>query len=120
MGRIRGILIAAATILVLGACATAGGAGGEETVVDIEVENTLSPPVSVTIWIVPELDPRELLGTVGPGEAEAFSYTAGAAGRYRLVAETTAGGDLLSRRFAIPGDVETVSWNMSTNTVHVQ
>lgn len=123
MGRIRTASITAATALAfalaLTACATTGGAAEQETVVGIEVENTLPAGGSLTIWIVPELDPRTLLGTVAPGETATFDYTTRAAGRYVLVARTTGGSEIVSRRFAIPGEA-TVSWNLNTNTVHVR
>lgn len=123
MGRIGtrpmpALALLVACALALGACATTGGAGERHTV-SIHVENTLSPPASLTLWIVPELDTRQVLGTVAPGGEQAFSYTVGVAGRYQLLAETSGGPNVVSRRFSIPGDTETVSWNLSTNTVHL-
>lgn len=123
MGRIRtgampSLALLAAFALAVGACATTGGSGERHTV-NVHVENTLSPPATLTIWMVPELDTRQVLGAVAPGGEQAFSYTAGVAGRYQLLAETSGGPNVVSRRFSIPGDTETVRWNLSTNTVHL-
>jgi hypothetical protein len=58
------------------------------------------------------------LGTVVPRETEIFHFDPVAAGRYRLLAQTIAGAEMVSEPF-LPAEPGLVEWTLSPNVVTV-
>lgn len=101
----------------IGACASTGeGAEGETTLI---VENDLIASSALTVYAVPEVGSRSLIGTVAAGETKTLRFTPfGAGTQYQFMAETTAGGDLVSHPISFsPG--ATLRWNIDANIVNV-
>ncbi len=106
-------------ILLVGACAP----NGVDTDVDpeaeaaIQVNNDLIPSTVVTVWIIPDVGSRQMLGTVSPGDSETLRFDAGATTReYRLRARTTAGAEIVSTPFSLAAG-QAVEWNLNSNMV---
>lgn len=108
-------------LLGLGACASAGagaggGAGGGTMLV---VENNLAVPTTLTVYAVPEVGTRTLVGTVTSGANATLRFDPiGAAGRYRFVAETTGGNEIVSNPVTLSRGA-TIRWNLSANLASV-
>ena len=126
MLRIRSSLAVLALLAVtfLAACASAGGgmegtADTGPTAVTVVVNNNLTIPTSLTVSLVPENGVRRVLGSVSPnGNASLGVRGAITGGRYRLLARTTNGNDLVSDPFSL-GDGAQVTWNVQSNIVTV-
>lgn len=124
MPRFRFSLFAMAllAVTVLSACASGGGMGQGDagpTAATVMVNNNLTVPTSLTVHLVPENGVRRLLGNVSPGGTEQLSVRGAlAAGRYRLLARTTGGNDLVSDPFSL-SEGETVTWDLQSNIIRV-
>ena len=113
--RARRFMATALVLVSAGGCAT-GGSGrglGSPTLV---VDNDVTPPTAVTVYVVDEFDNRRLLGNVSPLEQRGLSVTPNSTGQYQLMARTTAGFEVVSRRFTLLAG-ETAEWRLSTNVV---
>ena len=90
--------------------------------VDVVVDNNLSIPTPLTIYVVSDIGARQLVGTVSPGRRAALHFRAATiTGNYRLVARVssqTRGDYLTSNSVALTGG-ETVTWEIRNNTVLV-
>lgn len=106
-------------LLGLGACASAGAGaatGGDTMLV---VENNLAVPTTLTVYAVPEVGTRTLVGTVTSGANATLRFDPiGAGGRYRFVAETTSGNEIVSNPVTFSAGA-TVRWNLSANLASV-
>jgi len=116
-------LFAASPVLVLILLAGACAPNGIDTDVDpeaeaaIQVNNDLTPSTVVTVWIIPDVGSRQMLGTVTPGDRETLRFDAGTATReYRLRARTTAGAEIISTPFSLAAG-RAVQWNLNSNMV---
>lgn len=115
-------LLSLLAVLALSACAGRAGAEAAEMTVPeghamIRVQNNTIPPTTLTVWAVPETGARTRLGVLRPSATETFHFEPiGAGTRYRLVAETTAGADLVSREFSLTGTAG-VLWDVNANIV---
>ena len=124
MPRFRFSLLAMAlvAVTVLSACASGGGMGQGDTgptAATVLVNNNLTVPTSLTVYLVPESGVRRLLGNVTPGESQRLAVRGALpAGRHRLMARTTSGTDLLSDPFSM-SDGETVTWDLQSNIVRI-
>ena len=85
--------------------------------VSVVVENTLNPPVQVSVFIVPATGGRQVLGTVSPGQSGRFSYQpTSASQQFQLVAQASSGRTLTSPPFTLV-NVVTATWNLDQNLV---
>lgn len=107
-------------LLLAIACAPARVAPGEVENGDVvvRVDDNLIPTHMITVYAVPEVGARMMLGTVMPQESETFEMTPVAAGPYRLLARTVAGAEMVSERFT-PLEPGLVEWTLSPNIVTV-
>lgn len=108
-------------VAVLSACASGGMGQGDAgpAAASVVVNNNLTVPTSLTIHLVPESGVRRLLGSVSPGGTEQLPVRGAlVAGRYRLLARTTGGTDLVSDPFTIT-EGETVTWDLRSNMIRV-
>jgi heme/copper-type cytochrome/quinol oxidase subunit 2 len=103
----------------LGACASGGmGAGGAGNTV-LRVENNLIPATSLSIYAVPEVGTRTLVGVVDPSSTATLRFNASAAGgQYRFVAETTAGNEIASNPITVSSGA-TIRWDLTANIATV-
>lgn len=100
-----------------GAEAGAAVAPAEGEVV-VRVQNNVIPPTSLTVWAVPETGVRRMLGVMQPSETKTFTFEPSLPNtQYRLVAQATAGSELVSREFTFAG-VSGVTWDMSLNVIN--
>ena len=85
----------------------------------LRVENNLIPPTSLSVYAVPEVGSRSLVGAVEPGATATLRFNPMAGtGQFRFVAETTAGNEIASNPVTIsPG--ATVRWDVSANIATV-
>jgi hypothetical protein len=102
--------------VLLGACASGGGmSGGGQGSVALEVENNLIPPTSLSVYALPEIGSRQLVGIVQPGRTRVLRFDpVGASGQYRFMAETTEGREIVSNPLTISSGA-TVSWDVNSN-----
>jgi hypothetical protein len=86
--------------------------------VTVVVNNTITPPTRITIFITPESGQRRRLGEVGAGQSAVLTYRGTTAGQaFRLVAQLLGSGQVLaSRGFALSG-VGVVEWDLYRNVV---
>ena len=112
-------LLAFALVLLAGACATTSGRGGEagsSEAVQVEVENTVTPALDLTVYLVSEAGTRRLLGSVPPGRTVTLTFNGFAgSGLYRLLARPTGGREVLSNTFSFTGPGSTIRWNLISN-----
>jgi hypothetical protein len=105
--------------LLLAACAAGrtGGPAGPTT--KVAVENNLVPSRSVSVRLVSSAGTRMRLGEVGPRRTQALEIMESIfPGSYQLVAETSTGGEIVSRTFNLfPGAA--VTWDLRNNTILV-
>ncbi len=122
--------LAMLVVLSMGVAACASGLGGraspgeqdEEVVLQVSVRNDIVGGTSATVYIVPdEPGGRDLLGTVAPDTTERFRYrpTGSLPETYRLLAEFTAGEELVSNEFTPAGPVA-VGWRLDYNSITVR
>ncbi|MEW5930510.1 MAG: hypothetical protein AB1941_23875 [Gemmatimonadota bacterium] len=121
-------LIAAPVVLLiaLGGCAPAtppaatAAPGAAAAVAEgakvVRVQNNLIPPSSLTVYAVPQTGVRQMLGVLQPSEAKTFTFEPAAIGEYRLVAQATAGSEIVSRDFTFAG-TRGVTWDMNSNVI---
>lgn len=100
--------------LLLVACASPRGT--EESRATLRVENDLIPPTSLSVYAVPEIGSRILVGVVPPGETTTLTFDAAAASDYRFVAETTAGREITSDEITL-GSGDGAIWSVNANVV---
>jgi hypothetical protein len=104
-------------LLGLGACASAGGSGdgGAEESTTLVVDNNVVTPSTLTVYAVPEVGTRTFVSTVTPGARATLRFDpVGTLGRYRFVAETAGGSEVVSNPVSFsPG--ATIRWNLSAN-----
>lgn len=120
--RLSVFAMALLAVVVLSACASSGRMGEGDagpTAATVVVNNNLTVPTSLTVHLVPENGVRRLLGNVTPGETQRLTVSGAlAGGRYRLLARTTGGADLVSDPFSL-SEGETVTWDLQSNIVRV-
>lgn len=112
-------------MLLWAACATSGTTNkGTEansaagTALTVAINNDLSVPASVTVWLVGETGTAELLGTASPNGRESFPvHETIIPGTYVLRARTTAGRMYESEPFTLTRDMSSVSWDLQMNTL---
>ena len=119
---LRAAALATGLIAVAG-CATTQPAdldvGGADDALAIEIQNDVLPPRPLTVTLVPENGTARMIGIVSPAQTRTLTVDPEpAAGRFRLMAETTGGADIYSDPFTL-GDVERVIWDLSPNSVRV-
>ena len=123
MTRIRSALASLLLVMVsLPACATGARASGEanDIAITVRVNNNLTVPGEVSVFIVNELGSSRLLGSVPAGGSRSFDYTPSASsGRYHLRARGTAGGELESNVFTATAQ-ETAVWALNSNIVRIE
>lgn len=112
----RAVTVSILGVVVLATASTAC-AGAEERsrtdrTAEIVVTNDIHPPTSVSVWIEDEGGSLSRLGSVSPGETADFSFRPRIGTRYRLVARTTSGAELVSHLFRLNGG-ERASWDLS-------
>jgi hypothetical protein len=110
-----GLLVLALLFIVLPACSMAGTGGGEGNV-QVTVENNLIPPTSLSVYAVPEVGSRRLVGNVTPGQTSTLSFSGRTAEQYRFVAQTTAGQEIASNTITL-GPGSAAIWDVSSNIV---
>lgn len=117
--RLRTIVKALALMVPLaaaGGCATTGEAGEGSTVVI--VQNDMVPSYALSIYAVPEVGSRRLVGHVDPRETATLRFNPLGSGQYRFVAETTAGSEIVSNPISFsPG--ATIRWDLNANIATV-
>lgn len=116
LGRLRSLLLVAAA-LALSACATMGGAGGEGDTT-VEVRNNLIPPTSLSVYVIPEIGARQLVGLVQPGATRTLRYSPTSRGQVRFRAETTEGREIVSNPLTFSAGA-TVTWDVNANLATV-
>lgn len=111
----------AMAVALLSACAS-GGMGQTDagpTAATVVVNNNLTIPTSLTVSLVSEGGSRRLLGNVNPGGNGTLSVSGTLGpGRYRLLARTTGGTELVSDPFNL-SEGEQVTWDLQSNIVRV-
>ncbi|HET6762059.1 MAG TPA: hypothetical protein VFH27_00270 [Longimicrobiaceae bacterium] len=122
MTRIRSALASLLLVMVsLSACATGARASGEanDIAFTVRVNNNLTVPDEVSVFIVNELGNSRLLGSVPATRSRTFRYSPSApGGSYHLRARGTAGGEQQSDLFTVATH-ETAVWTLDSNTVWV-
>ena len=117
----RALLLLALALPLLSGCSLFRHATKGE-VVDVEVNNDLSVPTHITVYVVTDVGSRQMIGTVSPGRTARLSYRAGViTGNYRLaatVASQTQGDYLVSNAVALTGG-ETITWEIRNNVLLV-
>ncbi len=112
--------LALIAIFLIGGCASTGENSGVADV-QVEVVNDLIPPTSLSIWVVPSIGGRDMLGSVPPGATRTLGYNmVTASGEYRLQGETTAGDEIWSNPFILSESDATVVWDLSANSIVVE
>lgn len=102
-------------IVALGACATGGMGGAAEGSTGLEVQNNLIPPTALTIYLVPEIGTRRMIGSVQPGATRVVRFDPiSASGQYQFVAETTFGRDIVSNPVTFRSG-DSIRWDVSAN-----
>jgi hypothetical protein len=110
-------------VLGLGGCAGVGAGAGDGAASGggtmLVVENNLAMPSSLTVYAVPEIGTRTLVGTVTSSANATLRFDPiGAGGQYRFVAQTTRGNELISNPVTFsPG--ATIRWNLAANRASV-
>lgn len=106
--------------VVLAACATGGGMGaGGEGSTALEVRNNLIPPTSLSVYAVPDVGSRQLIGVVQPGSTRTLRFDpVGAGGQFRFMAETTEGRDIVSNPLTFSSGA-TITWDVNANLATV-
>lgn len=117
---VRSFLVIGIAVLATSACATAGSGGSNGDRVSVTVENTATPPSTLTVWMEKDNGMRQRLGTVTPNDRGNFSYNVPGVGQYRFVATTRTGGDMGSQYFTISEGSSSVSWDIGANSVVVR
>jgi hypothetical protein len=124
MTRIRSALASLLLVMVsLSACATGARGSGEASAdgqITVRVNNNLTVPAEVTVFIVNELGSSRLLGSVPSNGSRSFQYSPTASsGRYHLVARGTGGAEITSNVFTA-GGTETAVWALNSNIVRIE
>ncbi len=115
--------VGACLVLTLGvslsACASGGMGGGGEGSVAVEVRNNLIPPTSLSVYAVPDIGSRQLVGVVQPGATRTLRFNPlGSGGQYQFMAETTEGRDIVSNPLTISIGA-TITWDVNANLATV-
>jgi hypothetical protein len=100
--------------LLVAGCGVRSGedTGGMEATV--HVENPPAAAGSLTIYAVPRVGPRRLVGHLSAAREGSFTFLTGATDQYVLVAEGLGGGRIVSNPITLsPGS--TVRWDMTAN-----
>ena len=119
----RRLRIGVAAGLVLGlavatpACATRGSQSGAGDM-QVRVQNTLMPPTSLTVSLLPATGARRMLGVVTPSDTAVLRVDGPVIGMQRLIAETTDGSAIASRTFTA-SETAVVEWNVGMNIIRV-
>lgn len=117
--RRTGSLVLLAMLTALGGCASGSGAAGAsgQGSTALEVRNTLIPPTSVSVYAVPEIGSRRLVGVVQPGATRVLRFDpTTTSGQYNFVAETTSGQELVSNPISFSSGAS-LRWDLSSNLV---
>ena len=116
--RFAGHALVALLMTALAGCAStpAGGAANE---IAVRVNNNLIPPTSLSVYMVPDVGARRLLGTVPPSSNRTLRFNpVGVGGTYRLVGETVGGTDIASTPFSLTG-AGIVNWDVQSRIATV-
>lgn len=85
--------------------------------VTLEVTNSTTPPVQVTVFIKSATGGRRTLGTVSPSRTERFTYApTNASETFNFIAQVPGGRTLTSQGFTLV-NVQTATWDMQSNLV---
>lgn len=111
-GAARGLMLILIGLLIAGcSSATREGRGSE---VRLTVENNLIPPTTLSVFAIPEVGSRRLVGVVRPGETTTLAFSGRTAESYRFAAETTTGREIVSNTITLaPGS--SAIWDVSAN-----
>lgn len=106
-------------VFALGCASSPSKEAAEGHAVSIRVENDLTPPSDVTIWLRTGSGTSVVLGGAPPGGTRAFEFRERLlSGSFQLVATTGDGRTVRSRQFTLfPGSA--VRWRMQRNMVEV-
>ncbi len=121
----RTLLAILPIVLLWAGCATSGtmneGAENNEQAgagLTVAVNNDLTVPSSVTVWLVQENGSAQLLGTASPNDKATFPVRQSIIpGIYILRARTTGGQVYESNPFNLTSGMDTVSWDLQLNTL---
>ncbi|MGH7506233.1 MAG: hypothetical protein ACRELX_11305 [Longimicrobiales bacterium] len=102
---------------LVSACAT--GAQGSGEGVQVEVNNDLIPSSALTVYVLPEIGARRLIGNVNPSETTTLQFEEVAVGQYRLMARTTGGNEIVSNPISL-ANVAAITWDLSSNILTVK
>jgi hypothetical protein len=114
MSKLVGLALAAVIAMGVTACApgTTGNGGGESSGdgIPVVIENDISPPSSITVFIVPETGNRQRLGSMQGNSRQTFSYSPRVRDlEYFLLAEVVGGSNVRSNQFNLTG-VTQIEW----------
>lgn len=117
------LALVVATSIGLTACAsTAGGdepAAGGAGAVAFAVDNDVSPPSSITVYLVPESGGRQRLGTVNANGRQTFSHSPFSPSmQFYLLAEVVGESDVRSESFNLVGATR-LEWSVSRRQVRI-
>lgn len=105
-------------LLVTATAACASTAEGGEGSTVVVVQNDLMPSYALSIYAVPDVGSRRLVGHVDPRETATLRFNPFGTGQYRFVAETTAGNEIVSNPISFsPG--ATLRWDLNANIIRV-
>jgi hypothetical protein len=101
-------------------CAT-GGHHGDDAMhpVNVEINNNLTIPTVITVFVDQGGDSRKMLGTVPGAQTRTFQFTPISFSQpYRLIAQRQLARDIRSQPFTIGSDMTgTVEWSLVPNIV---
>lgn len=112
-----------AGLAFIGACASAGGAGGSGNQISVRVHNNLIPALNVSISAATDGSTPVRLGSLIGGAEQTFTYNPPIrTGTFRLIADRPGpSGSLVSEPIPLQLDgTGTVSWELSTNNIIIQ
>ncbi len=82
----------------------------------VEVRNNLTPPTSITVFVLPESGGREYLGSVDPLDTRELTVPQPPTGTYRFLARTAEGSEFVTNPVAFrPGEV--LQWDVFSGVV---
>ena len=123
-GRVRPAVLSAA-LIAIGVCACASGHAKKPNAdeaplpVDVEVQNDLSIPEPLTIFVTSVPGRPRVLGDIGPGQVKTFTFTPAQFGEpYRLIGYQQLSRPRTSADFTIdsPG-TGTVIWSVRSGII---
>jgi hypothetical protein len=92
-----------------------------EEMVIVSVNNNLTIPTPLTIFMISEAERRVLLGTVGAARSQTFRFrNPNILGRYRLRAERSGRNDAVQSQLLTLQGGEQLDWDLRSNVVRTQ